>query len=303
MLMMMPKVMELLNIKLFDKTSKFFLKSIVLNSMKMREEKKIIRPDMVHLLMEAKKGTLTHTDNDKDTAGFATVEESSIGMTTTKRSWTDTELVAQCFVFFVAGYEGIANAANFFLYELMVNPDIQEKLYEEITESHQNLEGKSLNYETLQKLKYLDMVVSEFFRKWSGPALDRICTRDFTLKYDGDKEYTFKKGDMIWIPTVTYHHNPKFFPDPEKLIPERFSDENKHLIQPFTYAPFGLGPRNCIASRFALMEIKSILYHVVLNFHLEPTEKTQIPLKMGKGFIGPISDKPILIQLRPRENK
>uniref|UniRef100_A0A1L8E430 Putative cytochrome n=1 Tax=Nyssomyia neivai TaxID=330878 RepID=A0A1L8E430_9DIPT len=303
-LMMCPKVMEFLNIKLFDTTSKKFLKDIVLNAMKVREEKKIIRPDMVHLLMEAKKGTLARTNVEKDSAGFATVEESPIESTTSpKTNWTDTELIAQCFVFFVAGYEGVSNAANFMLYEVMVNPDIQEKLYEEISGFHNNLEGKSLNYEYMKKLKYVDMFTAEFLRKFTQPFLDRVCTRDCTLKYDGDKEYTFKKGDLLWIPTGYYHHNPEFFPDPEKTNPERFSDENKHLIKPFTYAPFGLGPRNCIASRFALMELKTILYYVVLNFHLEPTKETQIPLKFAKGFIGPVTEKKVYIKFRPREDK
>lgn len=42
------------------------------------------------------------------------------------------------------------------------------------------------------------------------------------------------------------HMDEKFYPNPEVFDPERFSDENKHKIQPFTFMPFGMGPRNCI---------------------------------------------------------
>ena len=42
------------------------------------------------------------------------------------------------------------------------------------------------------------------------------------------------------------HMDPLYHPDPEKFDPERFSDENKHNIKPFTFMPFGMGPRICI---------------------------------------------------------
>lgn len=48
------------------------------------------------------------------------------------------------------------------------------------------------------------------------------------------------------IPTYVFHHDPHFFPEPEKFDPERFSEENKHKINPLAYMPFGGGPRNCI---------------------------------------------------------
>lgn len=57
-----------------------------------------------------------------------------------------------------------------------------------------------------------------------------------------------KKGEGLNIPVMAIHRDPQYFPDPMKFDPERFSDERKHEIQPFTYLPFGLGPRNCIGN-------------------------------------------------------
>lgn len=42
------------------------------------------------------------------------------------------------------------------------------------------------------------------------------------------------------------HYDPQYFPEPQKYLPERFSDENRNKIPPYAYIPFGQGPRNCI---------------------------------------------------------
>ena len=77
-----------------------------------------------------------------------------------------------------------------------------------------------------------------------GGAVDRICTRRYTLKANPPLELF--PGDTLLIPIMGLHHDPKYYKDPEKFDPERFSDENKHNINPFAYVPFGVGPRSCI---------------------------------------------------------
>lgn len=54
------------------------------------------------------------------------------------------------------------------------------------------------------------------------------------------------KGDLILIPVIGIHLDPKYFADPDKFDPERFNDNNKRNILPYSYIPFGVGPRNCI---------------------------------------------------------
>lgn len=56
----------------------------------------------------------------------------------------------------------------------------------------------------------------------------------------------------ITIPIMAIHHDSKYYSNPEKFDPERFSDVNKQNIKPCTYLPFGLGPRNCIGMYFAI---------------------------------------------------
>ena len=129
---------------------------------------------------------------------------------------------------------------------------------------------------------------------------DRICVKDFEVDYDG-KKFTIEKDISYLIPIYGFHRDPEYFPDPLKFDPERFSEENRENIDPDTYLPFGIGPRNCIGSRFALMELKTIFYYLMLNFKFEVTEKTQIPLKLANNPIGIKTEKGIWMALKPRE--
>ena len=203
--------------------------SLVLDAIKYRQENNIVRPDMINMLMEAK--GMIKSDNPKPVA----------------REWSDVDIVGQCFLFFFAGFETSAALTCLTAHELMENPEVQERLLEEILEVEQNLDGKPLSYEALQNMRYMDMIVQECLRKWPGAiAIDRVCNKDITYTLENGEKWELKKGDCLWIPVVGFHRDPNYFENPNKFDPERFSEENKDKIKPFTYLPFGVGPRNCI---------------------------------------------------------
>jgi cytochrome P450 family 9 len=77
--------------------------------------------------------------------------------------------------------------------------------------------------------------------------VDRKCTKTYTLSTE--PPFTLKPGEGVWVPIYALHHDPDYFPDPEKFDPERFSDENKGNIKQCTYLPFGSGPRSCIGKQ------------------------------------------------------
>lgn len=79
--------------------------------------------------------------------------------------WTDEDLIAQCIAFFLAGFAGLSIQFCFLCHELALNLDIQERLYSEVVETQEQLNGKPLTFEALQQMKYLDMVISEVLRK------------------------------------------------------------------------------------------------------------------------------------------
>ncbi|KAM3966423.1 cytochrome P450 9e2-like [Aphomia sociella] len=281
-----PKIMTRLNFRIFSEDTSGFFRDLVLSTMRNREERNIIRPDMIHLLMEAKKGKLTYdekTAQDAD-AGFATVEESSVGKKTINRDWSDNDLIAQAVLFFIAGFETVSSVMTFLLHEMAVNPEVQEKLAQEIKENEIKNNGK-FDYKSIQEMTYMDMVISEILRMWPpAMALDRVCIKDYNLGKPNNKatkDYIIRKGESLSIPVWAFHRDPNFFPNPTKFDPERFSEENKHKIQPFTYMPFGMGPRNCIGSRFALCEVKVMLYQLLQHMEVTPNEKTRIPAELS----------------------
>ena len=91
------------------------------------------------------------------------------------------------------------------------------------------------------------------------------------------------KGVLIEIPTMAVHHNPDYYPEPERFNPDRFMPENKHLLVPYTFIPFAQGPRNCIGMRFAYQEVKLCLAKIVQRYHFHVTPKTPNKLVFTKG--------------------
>lgn len=129
---------------------------------------------------------------------------------------------------------------------------------------------------------------------------DRICVKDYILKFD-DKVLHIDRDVTCFIPIWNFHRDPKYFPNPEKFDPDRFNESNRGSIDPDTYLPFGVGPRNCIGSRFALMELKTIFFYLLLNFSFEVCDKTEIPLKFAKIPIGIKPENGIWLALKPRD--
>jgi cytochrome P450 family 9 len=180
-----PLLMKMLKIKLFDQEIESFFQEAVLEMMNHREKTGVIRHDMINLLIQARKGKLSNNNNEhkeeKINEGFATVEESQVGKSDVKTVWNDEDLAAQAFIFFFAGFDTVATTMGFLAYELMANPDVQDRLYEEIHEMEEELDGKLISYDQIQGLKLLDQCVSETLRKW--PAAPVSILLRFQLKY------------------------------------------------------------------------------------------------------------------------
>ncbi|KAM9329506.1 uncharacterized protein PAF06_003303 [Gastrophryne carolinensis] len=212
------------------------------------------------------------------------------------RALTDTEIMAQGLIFIMAGYETTSTTLMFLAYHLATNPDVQTKLQEEIDTYLPNKAPPT--YEILNQMEYLDMVIYESLRLYPAAGrIERVCKK--TTEING---VTIPKGVVIVIPAYVLHRDPSLWPDPEEFRPERFSKENRDTQDPYTFLPFGAGPRNCIGMRFAMINMKSAITMLLQNFNFRTCKETPVPLQIDtKGFLK--TTKPVILSLVPRDTE
>ncbi|PNJ12159.1 cytochrome P450 3A43 isoform X2 [Pongo abelii] len=266
-------VFEALNIGLFPKDVTRFLKNSIERMKESRlKDKQKHRVDFFQQMIDSQ--------NSKETKSH--------------KALSDLELVAQSIIITFAAYDTTSTTLPFIMYELATHPDVQQKLQEEIDAVLPN--KAPVTYDALVQMEYLDMVVNETLRLF--PVVSRVttvCKKDIEIN-----GVLIPKGLAVMVPIYALHHDPKYWTEPEKFCPERFSKKNKDSIDPYRYIPFGAGPRNCIGMRFALTNIKLAVIRALQNFSFKPCKETQIPLKLDNlPILQP--EKPIVLKVHLRD--
>ncbi|CAH3155173.1 unnamed protein product [Porites lobata] len=169
--------------------------------------------------------------------------------------------------FMFEGHDTTAAGITWALYLLGRHPVIQQKVHDEV-DSFFEQRPETLTVDDLKDLRYLECVIKEALRLFpSVPFFARTTTEDFHM--DG---YTAPKGTSVGVATLALHRNSDVWPAPLEFNPDRFLPENSQGRHPFAYIPFSAGPRNCIGQRFAFLEEKIVLYHVMRNFSIESAQ-------------------------------
>ncbi|CAL1686493.1 unnamed protein product [Lasius platythorax] len=276
----LPWLARIIKLKFVPEKIANFFRDLVKTTIKIRDENGIVRPDMLQLMME---------NRGKDGKAELTIDD----------------MIAQAFIFFFGGFDSSSTLMCFAAHEIAVNQDIQERIRNEIDEVLEKTNGQA-SYEAINSMEYLEAVIDEALRMYPvGLALDRLCLKDFELPptLPGKKPFTIKKGHGIWIPVYGLHHDPQYFEEPAKFDPERFLGERKKKsLNSGAYLPFGLGPRMCIGNRFALLETKVLLFHLLARCDLKPCEKTSIPLKLSKDGFNLKPEGGFWLDVSPRKN-
>lgn len=202
---------------------------------------------------------------------------------------TEDEIIAQCFLFFVAGFDTSSNTMAYALYELAKHPEIQDKVREEIRQVIKKYDGK-LTYEGVKELELTEKVILETLRKYPiVPTIPRICTK--TYKIPGT-DIILEKGTLVQISCWGIHMDPEYYPNPEVWDPERFSKEEKAKRPELAYFPFGEGPRICIGARFGMMQTKIGLVGLLKEYRYAFCKNTPDPITFIEGQL----------LLHPKEN-
>ena len=164
---------------------------------------------------------------------------------------TDRQIRDELITLFLAGHETTANALTWTWYLLSQNPEAEARFHQEID---QVLAGRSPGVADVPNLIYTNAILSESMRLYP-PAwgVSRITKQDIQIG-----NHTVPRGSLCIASQWVTHRDPRFFPEPERFLPERWTNET--VARPrFSYFPFGAGSRICIGERFAWMEATLLL--------------------------------------------
>ena len=186
---------------------------------------------------------------------------------------------------FLAGHETTANALSWTWYLLAQHPEIESKLHQEIDAVLDG--GRPPQFEDLARLRYTEMVLAEAMRMYP-PAwtVGRLAIREFEVG-----GYVLPAGSLVLLSQYVMHHDARFFPDPARFDPERFTPEAKDARPQFAYFPFGGGPRRCIGEGFAWMEGVLLLATLARRWRMRLVPghtvemRPRITLRPGRGGV------------------
>ncbi|XP_075983945.1 cytochrome P450 6B5-like [Anticarsia gemmatalis] len=284
-----PAVFYALRMDAVPKKIESFFKQLMTGIFEGRQYKPTARNDFVDLILNMK--------TNKSITGDSLTNKKSPTDKKITLEISDDILVAQCFVFFAAGYETSATTLSFTMYELAKHPEIQERVLQEVDE-YLRRNDNVLKYECITEMPYLDACIDETLRKY--PVLSML-TREMAEDYTLPDGLRLEKGLRVHIPVIHLHNNPDFFPEPEEYKPERFYGDNKRDIKPYTYMPFGDGPRVCIGMRFAKMQMIAGLITLFKKYRVELAEGMEKKLTMEPKSLLPLAKSGINVKLVERD--
>ncbi|XP_054724724.1 cytochrome P450 4c3-like [Uloborus diversus] len=209
--------------------------------------------------------------------------------------FTEEDITEEVNTFMFAGHDTTAVGMSWALYLIGQDPEVQKKLQDELEEVFGDDYDRPFEVEDLKNLKYLECVLKESQRLYpSLPYIGRESSCDVVVN-----GYTIPAGTNCMIFTYMLHRDSDVFPNPEKFDPDRFLPENATGRHPYAYVPFSAGPRNCIGQRFAMMEEKVVLAHVLMNYEVKslvPRDQLQLTAEMVLR-----SHNGIIMQITPRQ--
>jgi cytochrome P450 len=178
---------------------------------------------------------------------------------------TDELVLSESMQLLVAGHETSSNALSWMFYLLSTRPDCLEKVRQEFDSI---IGDAPLSYVDVPRFEFTTQVISEALRLYPPFwMIDRMAVAD-----DLAGDVAIPSGSTVIVFVYGAHHAPKYWQNPELFDPERFTKENEKLQPPFTYLPFGGGPRGCIGGNYAMLQILMILSVLLrrYDFQLSP---------------------------------
>ncbi|THJ17814.1 MAG: cytochrome P450 [Nitrospira sp. CG24B] len=203
------------------------------------------------------------------------------------RPLSDEEIRDELMTFLLAGHETTTNALTWTWFLLSQDGSVRERLTQELNEV---LGDRLPNAADLPRLRYMKMIWDESLRLY--PPAWTLHTRLAHAQDRLPSGAVLPPGAWVFISPWSLHRNPRWFADPNRFDPERFSDEAQRTRPAFTYIPFGAGGRRCLGESFAEMEgllilatiASTVRLHLVNGQTIRPepvmTLRPNVPVRM-----------------------
>lgn len=197
-------------------------------------------------------------------------------------SWEDNDLKIVPLAAYLAGYDTVASAAAFMLYQLLAHPEWLQKVREE----YQELSKESDGHVDPMKQKVLRAIFMETTRiNPPGALVIRYATQDF--QFNG---YTIRKGDEVLIQISSNHMNEELFPEPGTFDPTRFLGSDATNLKR-SILTFGSGAHRCTGAMVGPLFSQEMVSYWVNNFDLELVPGKDKPKVVAVPFTQPLGLK------------
>ncbi|XP_074268860.1 beta-amyrin 6-beta-monooxygenase-like [Silene latifolia] len=226
----------------------------------------IIKKNIVEIIRQLKMEIARRGDNSES---LDILSKLLLASDKNGKFYSDEDIANKIIGYLLASFYTTSNALTFVLSHLADHPHVYDKVFKEQVEIAKTKAGELLNWADIQRMKYTWDVVCESMRVMP-PAHGgfKEVLSDFSLA-----GFNVPKGWKAMWTVHSTNNNPNYFPNPEKFDPTRFEGKGS---PPFTFVPFGGGPRMCAGQEYARIEILAFVHNVVTRFKLKkvnPNEK------------------------------
>lgn len=174
---------------------------------------------------------------------------------------SDRQVRDEAMTIVLAGHETTANALTWTWYLVSTAPAVEARLHEEVDGV---LQGRLPTVADIGALSYVERVVTEAMRLYP-PAwiIGRRALQDY-----GIGEYVAPARSIVVMSPYVLQRDARYFPNPDRFDPERWTAAFRAALPPFAYFPFGGGPRRCIGDSFAWMELVLVVATIAQHWTL-----------------------------------
>ncbi|XP_033228437.1 cytochrome P450 4C1-like isoform X2 [Belonocnema kinseyi] len=208
-----------------------------------------------------------------------------------KQKLSDQQICDEVNFMVVAAYDTVSASLQYVLLMLASYPDVQEKVYQELKHIYGEVIPENILFasDDLKEMRYTERVIQESLRLF--PPIGFLLRKvEEDLEVGG---YILPKGCTTYLAIAKVHRDEKYWPDPLKFDPDRFLPEEVAKRDAYCFLPFSGGPRNCLGHLYGMMEMKTLVARILLEYvlkkkHVQPIENIRQRMEVVSHPIEPI---------------